>query len=76
MTNPRNLIGAVTALFCVGAGVFFVINGINNTWRGIGVLVLAAGLLRAWVLHRDWQKIHGGDRRQGDVDEVETTDSE
>ncbi|MCL2824515.1 MAG: hypothetical protein FWD57_11035 [Polyangiaceae bacterium] len=56
MINPRNVIGAITSLSWMAVGAFFVFWGVNNTWKGIGFLVIAVGIVRGAYLIQRWKK--------------------
>lgn len=56
--NPRtrNSIGIITSLLWLGVGAYMIFRGVSDTWRMVGFLVVAVGVLRAGLLLRQWNK--------------------
>ena len=54
--SRRDVFGVLTTASWVGVGVYTVFYGIDSTWKACGYLIIAVGVIRGFVLLRDWKK--------------------
>jgi hypothetical protein len=59
-SSTRNLVGSLTSLFWIVAGVYMVFRGVDETWRLVGFAVIGVGVFRGAMLLRDWNRGKGG----------------
>lgn len=52
----RNIIGAMTTLMWIVAGIYMTLRGIDQTWKLVGFGVIAVGIFRGAFVLRDWNK--------------------
>lgn len=54
--SSRNVIGILTALLWVAAGVYMTLRGVNSTWKLVGYGVIAVGVWRGFMLLQHWDR--------------------
>lgn len=63
----RRIIGVITSTAWLGAGGYTILYGADETWKLVGYVVVGVGVLRAYLLIRDWNKVRrlpAGDDRE------------